>query len=212
MSGSKRPLVVTDCDEVLLHMLVHFREWLDEAHEVDFHLEGHDFANAMRRRGSGQPIPHDEMWALLEGFFDTEMHRQTPISGAIEAIHTLAEEADVVVLTNIADHRREARTRQLADRGLDIRVFTNQGPKGPALKAILEEYSPSRAFFIDDLAQHHASAADMVPGIVRLHLVGEPTVAPHIPCAHEQGYAHARIDQWDLALSWLRERLKEENS
>jgi FMN phosphatase YigB (HAD superfamily) len=211
MSGSKRPLVITDCDEVLLHMLVHFREWLDEEHDVEFRMDGHDFANAMRRRGHDKPVGEKEMWAFLEGFFDTQMHRQTPVAGALEAINTLAGEADVVVLTNLADHRREARTRQLADHGLSIRVFTNQGPKGPALRAILDEYRPSKAFFIDDLAQHHASAADQAPGVFRLHLVGEPTVAPHIPCAHEQGYAHARIDRWDLALPWLRERLKEEN-
>ena len=33
-----RPLLITDCDEVLLHMIGHFREWLAEAHGVDFNL------------------------------------------------------------------------------------------------------------------------------------------------------------------------------
>lgn len=212
MTRASRPLVVTDCDEVLLHMILHFRDWLDEEHDVEFKLQGHDFDKAIRRKDNGEPISQKAMWALLEGFFDTQMHRQTPILGALEAITALGEQADVVVLTNLADHRREARTRQLADHGLSIRVFTNQGPKGPALRAILDEYAPSQAFFIDDLAQHHASAADQVPGIVRLHLVGEPSVAPHIPCAHEQGYAHARIDQWDLALPWLRDRLNKDIS
>ena len=27
----KRPLLITDCDEVLLHMVSHFRTWLGEA-------------------------------------------------------------------------------------------------------------------------------------------------------------------------------------
>ena len=31
-----RPLIITDCDEVLLHMVVPFRQWLDEAHDVHF--------------------------------------------------------------------------------------------------------------------------------------------------------------------------------
>ena len=113
------------------------------------------------------------------------------------------------MLTNLLDHRQETRTRQLADHGLGLRVFTNQGPKGPKLKAILEEYQPSRAIFIDDLAFHHGSAAEVTPDIARLHLCGEPLLAPHITCAHEAGHADARIDDWASALPWLLARLHE---
>ena len=34
-----RPLIITDCDEVLLHMVVPFAEWLDEAHGIHFDLD-----------------------------------------------------------------------------------------------------------------------------------------------------------------------------
>ena len=34
-----RPLLITDCDEVLLHMVAHFGAWLDEAHDLDFALD-----------------------------------------------------------------------------------------------------------------------------------------------------------------------------
>jgi FMN phosphatase YigB (HAD superfamily) len=201
-----RPLLISDCDEVLLHMMVHFRDWLGEAHDIDFHLDGHDFYHAMKHR-DGTQVDIKRMWQLLDGFFDTEMDRQTPIAGALEALHTLSADADVVVLTNLGHHRREDRVRQLAGHGLDIRVFTNEGPKGPALRAIIEEYRPSRAVFIDDLAQHIESASEIVPEVTRLHLIGEPLVAPHLPCAFAQGHAHARIDTWDQALPWLREKL-----
>jgi hypothetical protein len=144
---------------------------------------------------------------LLKQFFDTEMHRQTPIAGAVHAMKTLADHADVVVLTNLTDQHQLARTNQLLDHGLSLRVFTNQGPKGPALSNIIAEYRPSRAVFIDDLAQHHGSAAELVPHIDRLHLCGEPTLAPHITCGFEAGHAHARIDTWDHALPWLLSRL-----
>lgn len=204
-----RPLIVTDCDEVLLHMIGPFRDWLNEAHDIDFNLEGNEFHKAMTRRSGGCTVEVEEVWPLLNAFFDTEMHRQFPIAGAVEAVAALSEHADVVVLTNLLDHRQEQRTRQLADHGLALRVFTNQGPKGPALKAILEEYAPSRAMFIDDLAQHHGSAAEIVPHVHRLHLCGEPRIAPHIACAHQAGHAHARLDTWDSALPWLLERLYE---
>ena len=202
-----RPLVITDCDEVLLHMVGPFRDWLDEVHGVDFLIDQHDFSKALRRRDTGSLVEFAEVWPLLNGFFDSEMHRQYPIAGAVEAMGTLAEQADVVVLTNLLDHRQDSRARQLAEHGVNVRVFTNQGPKGPALQRILDEYRPSRAVFIDDLAQHHDSVAATAPEVGRLHLCGEPLLAPHIPCAHSAGHAHARIDDWASALPWLIERL-----
>ncbi len=202
-----RPLVISDCDEVLLHMIGPFRDWLGEQHGIDFDMSGSDFAGAMKRRDTGKPVETEEIWPLLNLFFDSEMHRQHPIAGSVAAVAALGEHADVVVLTNLQDHRQQARTRQLADHGIDLRVFTNQGPKGPALQAILDEYQPSRAIFIDDLAQHHGSVADVAPQVARLHLCGEPMIAPQIACAHKAGHAHARIDDWATALPWLLERL-----
>lgn len=207
-----RPLIVSDCDEVLLHMLTHFRDYLAEEHGVDFLWEGGNFKDSMRYRESGRILPDEEMWQVLNLFFDTAMDRQTPIPGAVEAMNTLAEHADVVVLTNLKDHRMERRAQQLASHGIDARVFTNQGPKGPALKAILEEYRPGRVFFIDDIAQHHASVAQDAAHVTRLHFVGEPAVAPHVACAFKAGHAHARIDNWAEALPWLLDRLKESST
>lgn len=202
-----KPLIISDCDEVLLHMIVPFGQWLNESQDVSFQLVGNDFGKAIRSKDSGEPVEPAEIWRLLNLFFDNEMDRQDPILGAVGAINTLKDHADVVVLTNLADKHNAARKRQLEQHGIDVRVFTNQGPKGPALQAILNEYKPSKAVFIDDLAQHHGSAAELVPHIDRLHLCGEPTLAPHITCGFEAGHAHARIDTWEHALPWLLSRL-----
>lgn len=208
MSGkTARPLIISDCDEVLLHMVAPFGEWLSETQGIKFRMEGANFAEALRRKDTGDAIPQEEMWRVLNIFFDTEMHRQKPIAGAVEAIGTLAEKADVVILTNLLDHRAQARTAQLQDHGIDARVFTNQGPKGAAIRSIVEEYQPSQAVFIDDLAVHHESASLDVPDIHRLHFVGEPQLAGSVPCAHKAGHAHARIDEWSAALPWLLERI-----
>ena len=204
-----RPLIISDCDEVLLHMIVPFGQWLDETQDVSFKLIGNDFSSAIRRKDNGEAVPPEEIWRLLGAFFDGEMHRQTPILGAVEAINTLKAHADVVILTNLTDRHNEPRRKQLLAHGIDVPVFTNQGPKGPALQAIMEQYRPSKAVFIDDLAQHHGSAKDIVPEIDRLHLCGEVTLAPHITCAFEAGHAHARIDNWAHALPWLLGRIQE---
>jgi FMN phosphatase YigB (HAD superfamily) len=200
-----RPLVVTDCDEVLLHMVRHFGEWLGESHGIAFDLAGNPFATMTHR--SGEPLADEEKWRYLDLFFDSEMHRQNPIEDAVASIAELQREADVVVLTNLADRYNAARAHQLLEHGIEARVFTNQGPKGAALKRIVDELAPTRAVFIDDLAHHHESAAEVLPHSSRLHFCGEPAIAPHVPCALEAGHAHARLDTWAEALPWLLETL-----
>ena len=51
--GEGRPLLITDCDEVLLHMVSHFDAWLDEAHNIDFAFERGDFGQSMTDKASG---------------------------------------------------------------------------------------------------------------------------------------------------------------
>lgn len=201
-----RPLLITDCDEVLLHMVAPFREWLDEAHDIDFDFAGGDFAKALIDRKTREAVKPGDIWPLLNAFFDTEMHRQQPIPGAIEALRAIGEHADIVVLTNLNDHRQQSRTDQLARFGVHHRVVCNQGPKGEPLRRIVDEHAPSVAIFVDDLPQHHESAAEHAPGVWRLHMVGEAALAPHIACAADAGHAHARIDRWDAALEWILER------
>ena len=41
VTGS-RPLLISDCDEVLLHMAVPFRNWLDEAEGIEFRMNSAD--------------------------------------------------------------------------------------------------------------------------------------------------------------------------
>lgn len=207
-----RPLVISDCDEVILHMVAPFKVWLEQSQGIDFDLSGGDFGKALRWRESGDFLAPEEIWNKLGGFFDTEMDSQMPIMGSIDALNVLTEHADLVVLTNLVDFRRDKRAEQLAAHGLHAKVYTNQGPKGPALAKILDEFQPSRALFIDDLAQHHASVKETTPQVTRLHFCGEPMISSAIPCAHEAGDAHARIDVWDEALPWLTEQLKEQNS
>ena len=207
-----RPLIISDCDEVLLYMVTPFKDWLAETQGVEFRMMGNDFSQALRWQDSGELLEKQEIWDKLGLFFDSEMHRQRAIPGAIEGLTSLGELADVVILTNLPDSRQQVRTDQLAGYGLNARVFTNQGPKGPALRNILEEYRPSKAIFIDDLAQHHRSARETVNAITTLHLCGEPMLAPHIDCAHSSGHADARIDSWDEALPWLRDQLQKEEA
>jgi hypothetical protein len=201
-----RPLLITDCDEVLLHMVAHFRDWVGERHAIDFALDTGEFAGALTHRADGAAVAETEVWPLLEGFFATEMARQTLVPGAAEALRRIGEVADIVILTNIGQHGHAGRVAQLADHGIHHRVRCNSGGKGPPALELIDELRPSVTAFVDDLPVHHASMAKHAPHVWRLHMVAEPEMAPGIPPAR---HAHARIDDWSQATEWILARFEE---
>ncbi|HEX8301859.1 HAD family hydrolase [Sphingomonas sp.] len=196
-------LLITDCDEVLLHMVRHFGAWLDEAHDIDFVLAEGDFTKSMTRRPDSSAIAREEMWDLLGGFFPGEMSRQTLVPHAREALGSLSEIADIVVLTNLGDHCRDHRIAQLAEHGIHHRVECNQGGKGDPVAKLVAEFGNPVTVFVDDLPVHHESVAKHAPQVHRLHMVAEPELAPNVPPAP---HAHARIDDWRKAQAWIAAR------
>lgn len=184
-------------------MVSHFADWLSEAHALDFRIDAPGFADAVRDR-EGRPVAADRVWPLLDGFFDSEMHRQNVVPGAAEALRTIGEHADIVVLTNIGDQYQAGRVAQLERFDIRHRVLCNRGGKGRPVKELIEDMRPGAAVFIDDLAVHHESVATHAPDVWRLHMVAEPRLARATPAAE---HAHARIDEWDAATDWILKRL-----
>ena len=200
-----RPLLITDCDEVLLHMVAHFQDWLGEAHAIDFAFETGDFAGALTHRGSGAQVAEERVWPLLTDFFRGEMHRQTLVPGALEALGRIGEVADIVILTNLGDEAHGWRVEQLATHGIAHEVVCNQGGKAVSARAIIERHKARGSVFVDDLPVHHASVAKHSPDTWRLHMVAEPRLAPAVSTAE---HAHARIDDWQHATRWILDRLE----
>lgn len=200
-----RPLLITDCDEVLLHMVSHFADWVSEAHGMTFQLSAHGFRDALRET-DGQVVEETRMWSLLDGFFSSEMHRQNIVPGAAEALARIGERADIVILTNIGDDYQAGRIEQLERFDIRHRVLCNRGGKGRPVLELIEQMRPSAALFVDDLAIHHESVANHAPSVWRLHMIAEPLIAEHTPPAD---HAHARIDHWDEAVEWIEARLAE---
>lgn len=195
-----RPLLISDCDEVLLHMMRHFGEWLTSEHAIDFVPQPADFAKSMRHRDSGQPVERARMWQLLEDFFNAEMHRQTLVPDAVETLGRIGEVADIVILTNLSDDFHARRVAQLDAVGIRHHVICNLGGKGPAVARLLADRAPSATVFVDDIAQHHTSVMEHAPTVWRLHMVAEPDIAHLIPPAPD---AHNRIDTWTDASDWV---------
>ncbi len=198
-----RPLLISDCDEVLLHFLPHFSDWLAEKEGLSFDFEAVGFAGAVRTP-EGLAVAEDRLWQLLDLFFEREMHRQHVVPGAVEALAKIAEVADIVVLTNIGHDYQANRVAQLEAFDIRHKVLCNRGGKGKPVAELIQERKPGAALFVDDLAVHHESVADHAPDVWRLHMIAEPRIARRTPPA---AFAHARIDRWTDALPWILERL-----
>ena len=200
-----RPLLISDCDDVLLHFAPHFAVWVEEAHGLRFSLDNPGFAGALTDR-DGAPVLAERVWPLLDLFFDNEMHRQHLVAGAAEALAAIGESADIVILTNIGDQYHANRVAQLEAFDIRHRVLCNRGGKGRPVIELIEEMKPTVTVFIDDLAHHHESVAKHAPDVWRLHMIAEPRLAAHSPPAP---FAHARIDAWGEATDWILARFAE---
>jgi hypothetical protein len=200
-----RPLVICDCDEVLLYFVGPFRDYLQDAHALTLTMDSFALAGNIRH-ANGDAVGPQEFPALLNGFFDAAMPTQMPTAGAQAALATLAEHCDIVILTNVADQHQATRAAELVRHGMPYRVVSNQGPKGRPVATLLAEYGivepgATRAVFIDDLPPHHSSVKNHAPHAYRLHMVADPILWPLIPAAPD---ADARIDHWDVALPHIR--------
>jgi hypothetical protein len=187
-------------------MVSHFADWLGEDHAIDFDLSRPDFAGALSDRSTGRKLATERVWPLLDEFFREQMHRQTLVPGASDALQRIGEVADVVILTNLVDEAQSWRVDQLAAHGIKHEVICNQGGKGPPVREIARRHDASVIVFVDDLPVHHASVAEHAPEVWRLHMIAEPKLAATTPPAP---HAHARIDLWPEACEWILGKFRE---
>lgn len=193
-----RPLLILDCDEVILQFAAPFQAWLRDAHALDLRFDSFALVGNIRRMSDGTAIGMEDFPPLLDGFFAGGQHLQQPAPGALDAIGALAADMDIAVLTNIPEAYRDIRQAILKDLGLDVPVHANDGPKGRVVKDLADGRP---AVFVDDLPPHHTSVAKHAGHVGRLHMIADPHLRTLIPAAPD---AHARIDGWDEAEAWIR--------
>lgn len=190
-----KPLLICDCDEVLLHFVTPFGDYLQSEHDLMLHLDSFALTGNIRDN-EGVAIDAGRFMPLLHGFFDTHMPTQTTAPGAPEALAEIARVADIVILTNIAEHHALVRTGELERLGMPYRVIGNNGPKGVPVAALIEQYGPTRTVFVDDLPHHHSSVKKSAPEVHRVHMIAEPRLRGLIPSAPD---ADVRLDDWSQA-------------
>jgi hypothetical protein len=192
-----RPLLILDCDEVILEFASPFARWLADRHDIELRFDSFALVGNMRHRADGRPVDMADFPALLDSFFAEGQPLQAPAPGAVEALNALARAMDLVVLTNIPAAYRDIRLEVLRAHGLDVPVHANDGPKGRMVAALA---AGRPAVFVDDLPPHHASASKHAPDVGRLHMIADRQLRGLIPAAPD---AHVRIDDWADATPWI---------
>lgn len=178
LSLGRRPLVICDVDEVVVHFTRDLEGYLD-ARELRLETSSFALSGNIRRKADDRPIDTSEVQELIEGFFMDRAHDMEPIDGAVEALLHIGELADVVMLTNLPHQAGELRRRNMAELGLGFPVVTNSGPKGPAVKSLAGQ-AGGEVVFIDDSPGFIASAFEHAPAVHLVHFLQDERYARHV--------------------------------
>ncbi|MBV9045910.1 MAG: hypothetical protein JO294_12350 [Alphaproteobacteria bacterium] len=198
-----RPLLIVDADEVLLRFVDGFDKFLRER-QLFLDLVSYRLHGNVKRLDDQSAILDVEVTALLDDF-RRELDSLEIVEGAVATLDSLKTKLDIVVLTNIHPSQAQHRVRNFSRLGLDLPLVANSGLKGPAVKA-LAAGAGRPAFFVDDIPQNLQSAAEIVPDIFRIHLIGDDRLKPLLPAAE---HAHLRADDWRHAGRFIEEKLSE---
>ncbi len=202
VSGT-RPLLIVDADEVLLRFADGFDRYLRlrglYLDFVSYRLHGN-----VKRTEDGVAVLDIEVTALLEEF-RADLDTLEAAQGVAEILGSLRPLLDIVVLSNVSAEQAEPRRRNLDALGFDFPLLSNSGSKGAAVKQLARR-AGTPVFFMDDIPQHHASAAAHAPDVWRIHFVADDRLNPLMP---DSEHAHIRAQTWRDADAFIRDRLKD---
>ncbi|SHM04557.1 hypothetical protein [Roseibium suaedae] len=185
LPASRRPLVVCDVDEVILHLIRPLERYM-AAIGLCFLSSTYKLTGNIARQDTRTALNAQEARRVIETFFDTECRHQEMVEGADEALHRVSSLADVVLLTNLpGSHNKPVRQTLLAQMGITYPLLINSGPKGGAVAA-LAAGRPEPVVFIDDSPTNHSSVHASLPSARLIQFVadsrfrGSLDIEPHI--------------------------------
>ncbi|CAN7264104.1 hypothetical protein [Neorhizobium sp. LjRoot104] len=198
-----RPLVVCDIDDVVLHFVAPFQEFLrGEGHELlprSFRLTGNIVSIETQIA-----LEHPDVRRLIEDFFEAQENWQIPFDFVVQTLDALSKDADVVFLTAMPPRYREPRRRLLDQIGLTFPLIASEEPKGPIMQR-LHAGRPLPSVFIDDMAHNLHSVRDHVAECLLLHMMPDSPLHLLAPKPDE---GIVRATDWPHAAGLIRNHIK----
>ena len=198
-----RPLLIVDADEVLFHFMAAFHAFIEERGHA-FVFRSYALSGNVLEAPDGEPLPHEAVAELIEGFFAAQTRHMPADPEAAPAIGRLVRDGvQAVVLSNVPEKSAADRRHALSAAGLDLALAPWSGLKGEAVAALAARTSGGTAF-VDDIARHHVDVAKTAPDVYRLHYVTHPELRRllgRVEAAHDQA------EDWPGLERLIRKRL-----
>ncbi|TIO10951.1 hypothetical protein [Mesorhizobium sp.] len=179
LAADDRPLLVLDVDDVVLEFIRPFPHFLQSRGFgltfASFRLTGN-----IAEQASGRLVEQAEVTALLDEFFDAQADWQSITDGAADALATLGERAEIVMLTAMPHKHRAVRRTHLDALGLTYPLLTTEMAKGPAV-AKLRGNKGRPIAFVDDQPNNLVSARNSVADAHLFHLMADNSLRAFLP-------------------------------
>jgi hypothetical protein len=174
-----RPLIVCDIDEVVLEFLSPLTQFL-RSHNYDllprsFRLHGNIVSLL-----DGSEMDREQFDAFEDMFFEKQDVWQTPAERAVETLHALSADADIVFLTAMPPRHHGIRRKLLDQFDLSFDMIASEQPKGPTV-ATLHDLRDLPVAFIDDIQRNLLSVADHVPECLLITMMANADFKPFAP-------------------------------
>ncbi len=199
----RRPLIVTDADEVVAYFIAGLERFLDRnGHWLD--LKSFAITGNIRKQVSNEISTQAQVKDLLAEFFVTDTELLDPVDGAAEALQALNARAQIIVLSNVPPSAHAARQRWLIQHGMDYPLIANTGSKGLPLRFLAEQIK-APVFFLDDLPPHLDAVAEHASSVSLLHFIADKRLAALVGPAQN---CHLHTSDWPDARAFIEAKLE----
>ncbi|MER8567476.1 hypothetical protein NKH85_15950 [Mesorhizobium sp. M0924] len=179
LAADDRPLLILDVDDVVLEFIRPFPHFL-KSRGFGLTLASFRLTGNIAETASGRLIEQPEVTALLGDFFDTQADWQSVTDGAEQALASLSDRVEIVLLTAMPHRHRAARRAHLDALGLPYPLLTTEMAKGPAV-AKLRGSKGRPVAFVDDQPANLISARNSVADAHLFHLMADNSLRAFLP-------------------------------
>ena len=179
LAADDRPLLILDVDDVVLEFIRPFPHFL-KSRGFGLTLASFRLTGNIAETASGRLIEQPEVTALLGDFFDAQADWQSVTDGAEQALTSLGDRAEIVLLTAMPHRHRAARRAHLDALGLPYPLLTTEMAKGPAV-AKLRGSKGRPVAFVDDQPANLISARNSVADAHLFHLMADNSLRAYLP-------------------------------
>lgn len=179
LAADDRPLLILDVNDVVLEFIRPFPHFL-KSRGFGLTLASFRLTGNIAETASGRLIEQPEVTALLGDFFDAQADWQSVTDGAEQALASLGDRAEIVLLTAMPHRHRAARRAHLDALGLPYPLLTTEMAKGPAV-AKLRGSKGRPVAFVDDQPANLISARNSVADAHLFHLMADNSLRAYLP-------------------------------